>query len=68
MSTAFLDRLAEQLRSRRSAVCRRAISRILTDVKARFEAGGYPNEPEAERDFRMRVESEPACRETEPDK
>lgn len=63
MSAAFLDHLAEQLRSRRSAVCRRAISRILTAVKNRFGAGDYPSQPEAERDFRMRVEAKPACQE-----
>jgi hypothetical protein len=68
MSTAFLDHLAEQLRSRRSAVCRRAISRILTAVKGRFEAGGYPSPPEAERDFRMRVEAEAACQDRKSEK
>jgi hypothetical protein len=68
MSAAFLDHLAEQLRSRRSAVCRRAISRILTAAKDRFEAGDYPSQPEAERDFRMRVQAEPACQERKSEK
>jgi hypothetical protein len=68
MTTKFLDRLAEQLRARRSAACRRAISRILTAVKSRFEAGDYPSQPEAERDFRTQVEAEPACREAKPEK
>jgi hypothetical protein len=68
MSTAFLDQLAEQLRSRRSAACRRAMSRILTLVKDRFEAGEYPSQPEAERDFRVRVAAEPACQEAQPEK
>jgi len=64
MTTEFLDRLAEQLRVRRSPACRRAIGRILTVVKNRFEAGGYLNQAEAERDLRTQVEAEPACRET----
>jgi hypothetical protein len=68
MTTEFLDQLAEQLLARRSAACRRAISRILTAVKSRFEAGAYPGQPEAERDLRMRVEAELACREAKPKK
>jgi hypothetical protein len=68
MGTEFLDHLAEQLRARRSAVCRRAISRILTAVKARFDAGAYPSQSEAERDLRTRVGAEPACREAKPEK
>jgi predicted transcriptional regulator len=68
MSTEFLDRLAKQLRARRSAVCRRAIGRILTAVRERFEAGDYPSLPEAERDFRTLVEAEPSCSGTQSDK
>jgi hypothetical protein len=68
MTAEFLDRLAEQLRARRSPACRRAISRVLTAVKNRFEAGEYLNQPEAERDLRTRVEAEPACREAKPEK
>jgi predicted transcriptional regulator len=68
MTTEFLDHLAEQLRARRSAACRRAINRILTAVKSRFDAGDYPGQPEAERDFRARVEAESACREAKPEK
>jgi hypothetical protein len=68
MNTLFLDHLAEQLRSGRSAVCRRAMSRILTAVKKAFEAGEYPSRPEAERDFRMKVEAEPACQKRPSDK
>jgi hypothetical protein len=68
MSTLFLEHLAKQLRSGRSAICRRAISRILTAVKDRFEAGEYPSQPEAERDFRKRVEAEPVCQERESEK
>jgi hypothetical protein len=65
MSTQFLDRLAEQLRTRRNAACRRAIGRILSTVKERFESGQYQSQPEAERDFRKRVDAEPSCREAE---
>jgi hypothetical protein len=68
MTTEFLDHLAEQLRARRSPACRRAISRILTAVKNRFEAGEYLDQPEAERDFRTRVEAEEACGEAKPGK
>jgi hypothetical protein len=68
MTTEFLDHLAEQLRTRRSAACRRAIGRILTSVKSRFEAGDYPSQPEAERDFRVQVEAELACREAKPER
>ena len=67
MNTEFLDRLAEQLRSRKSAACRRAIGRILSDVKRCCEEGVYDSKPEAERSFRALVEKEPACRESNPE-
>ncbi len=67
MTTEFLDRLAEQLRSRKSAACRRAIGRILTGVKKQCEEGVYASKPEAERAFRALVEKEPACRECNPE-
>jgi hypothetical protein len=61
MNTEFLDRLANELRARQTAACRRAISRILSAVKERCAEGGYANQPEAERDFRERVAAEPLC-------
>ena len=67
MNTEFLDRLAEQLRLHKSAACRRAIGRILADVKKRYEEGAYASKPEAERAFRGLVEKEPACRESAPE-
>jgi hypothetical protein len=67
MNTKFLDRLAEQLRSRKNAACRRAIGRILTGVKKQCEEGVYASKPEAERAFRALVEKEPACRESDPE-
>jgi hypothetical protein len=62
MNAAFLDRLAEQLRSRRSPACRRAIGRILSNVKSGWEEGKYYDGAEAERAFRELVEKERVCR------
>jgi hypothetical protein len=58
MSTEFLDRLASQLKIGKSAVSRRAIERILDDLKKRYEKGQYQSPIEAERDFRKLVEGE----------
>jgi hypothetical protein len=51
MNAAFLDRLAEQLRSRRSPACRRAIGRILSNGKSGWEEGKYYDEAEADEPF-----------------
>jgi len=55
MSTEFLDHLAEQLRSGKSAACRRAILRILSTMKERWQRGEYESKAEAERAFRELV-------------
>lgn len=55
MTSEFLNQLAGQFRKGRSAACGRAIQRILTLVVARFEAGKYPGQVEAESDFRKLV-------------
>jgi hypothetical protein len=58
MSTEFLDRLASQLKIGKSAVSRRAIERILDDIKKGYENSQYQSPVEAERDFRQLVERE----------
>lgn len=55
MTSEFLNQLAAQLRQGRSAACGRSIQQILTLVAARFEAGKYPSQVEAESEFRMLV-------------
>ena len=62
MSTDFLDRLATQLKTNKSALCRRAIQRILAVAKKNFEEGKYRNEVEAEADVRHLVEREKGCK------
>jgi hypothetical protein len=42
MSTSFLDRLATQLKSNKSAACRRAIQRILDVVKKKSKMASTP--------------------------
>ena len=61
VSTDFLDRLATQLKANKSAVCRRAIQRILAVVKKNVEDGKYKNEVEAEADFRQLVDRDEGC-------
>jgi hypothetical protein len=55
MTSAFLNYLAGQLRKGRSAACGRSIQQILTLVAARFEAGKYPSQVEAESELRKLV-------------
>jgi hypothetical protein len=62
MSTNFLDHLATQLKTNKSAACRRAIQRILDVVKQKYENGEYASQPEAESNFRNLVEKEQACK------
>jgi hypothetical protein len=57
MSTEFLDRLASQLKIGKDATHRRAIERVLDEVKKRYENGLDGNPPEAEREFRGLVEA-----------
>jgi hypothetical protein len=47
--------MAQQLRKGKSAACGRSIQQVLTLVVARFEAGKYPSQAEAESDFRKLV-------------
>jgi hypothetical protein len=62
VSRDFLDRLATQLKAGKSAVCRRAIQRILAVVKKNFEDGKYENDVEAEADFRQLVDRDEGCK------
>ncbi len=62
VSTDFLDRLATQLKTNKSALCRRAIQRILAVVKKNFEDGRYKNDVEAEADFRQLVDRDEGCK------
>jgi hypothetical protein len=62
MDTAFLDRLAQQLRIDKTPSCRRAINRIFEQIKKRYEDGKYDTAMAAESDFREFVKNEPACR------
>ena len=62
VSTDFLDRLATQLKTNKSAVCCRAIQRILAFVEKNFEDGKYKNDVEAEADFRQLVDPDEGCK------
>jgi hypothetical protein len=61
MDTAFLDRLAQQLRIDKSPSCRRAINRILEQMKKRCKDGKYGTSMAAESDFREFVDKERVC-------
>jgi hypothetical protein len=61
MDTEFLNRLAQQLKINKSPACRRAINRILEDVKKRCENAEYGDPREAESAFRKFVEDERSC-------
>jgi hypothetical protein len=62
MNVEFLDRLASQLKAEKSPACRRAINRILDEMKQRCEDGKYNTPMAAESAFRESVEKEQACR------
>jgi hypothetical protein len=62
MDTAFLDRLATQLKVGKNAACRRAIERILVRIKAHCESGQYQTPTDAENEFRRLVETDLACK------
>jgi hypothetical protein len=62
MDTEFLTQLAHQLRVGKTPSCRRAINRILEEMKKRCENGEYDTPVSAESAFRESVESERPCR------
>ena len=61
MDTRFLDQLAQHLLKGKSPACRRAIGRLLTEMKERCERDEYESQAEAERTFRKLVDTEPTC-------
>ena len=61
MPTQFLNYLAAELKTDKSAACRRAIQRILAMVKKNYEAGEYSSKTEAEHAFRRFVQRQGTC-------
>jgi hypothetical protein len=61
MNTGFLEQLARQLRIGKTPGCRRAINRILEDMKKRCENGEYKTPMAAESAFREFVENQRSC-------
>jgi len=61
MNSQYRDQLAHQLRIGKSPSCRRAINRILEDLKKRCENGEYDTPMAAESVFRESVEKERSC-------
>ncbi len=59
MTSQFLTQLADQLKHGKNPAQRRAIQRVLPLVTARFEAGHYCGQVEAESELRKLVEQ--AC-------
>jgi len=56
--TEYLNQLADQLKIDKTPSCRRAINRILAEVKARCDNGEYDNPMAAESAFRKLVEDD----------
>lgn len=61
MDTAFLSRLAKVLKMGKSAPCQRAIERLLTNVKKRYEKGDFETAADAESVLRELVNKELIC-------
>jgi len=61
MDTTFLTQLAHQLRIGKIPGCRRAINRILEEMKTRCENGEFDKPKAAESAFREFAESELSC-------
>jgi hypothetical protein len=62
MNVEFLDQVAHQLRINKTPSCRRAINRILEEIKSRCENGKFDTPMAAESAFRESVEKEQTCR------
>lgn len=65
MGTEYLDQLARQLKVNKNPACRRAINRILAEIKKRCGRGEYTSLTEAELAFRKFVEDDRACQKAE---
>jgi hypothetical protein len=63
--TEYLDQLADQLKVDKTPACRRAINRILAEMKTRCENGEYSTPMQAESAFRGFVEDDRTCRKTQ---
>jgi hypothetical protein len=61
MDSEFLTRLAHQLRAGKTPVCRRAINRILEEMKKRWDNEEYDSPMAAESAFRRFAENELSC-------
>ena len=61
LDTAFLAQFVHQLRIGKPPSCRRAINRILEEMKRRCDNGEYMTPMAAESAFRDFVENERAC-------
>jgi hypothetical protein len=61
MDTAFLSRLAKVLKIGKSMPCQRAIERLLTNVKKRYENGEFESAAAAEGVLRALVNRELIC-------
>ena len=62
--TEYLDQLAHQLKIDKTPACRRAINRILAEMKRRCEKREYDSPMAAESAFRKFVEDERTCQKT----
>jgi hypothetical protein len=59
--TQFLERLAQVLKAGKNPACQRAIGRLLTSMKKRYEDGEYESPSQAEAAFRRLVDEESPC-------
>jgi hypothetical protein len=66
MDTTFLDQLAHLLKIDKTAACRRAINRLLVEMKRHCDAGEYVDQAEAEDEFRKRIADESTCHQQPP--
>jgi hypothetical protein len=64
--TEYLDQLAHQLKIDKTPACRRAINRILAEMKRHREKSEYDSPMAAESAFRKFVQVERACQKTNP--
>jgi hypothetical protein len=61
MDTEYLDQLAHQWKIDKTPACRRAINRILEEIRKRCENGEYSDPTEAESGFRKFVDDGRCC-------
>jgi hypothetical protein len=62
MDTEFLDRLAKVLKTGKTAACQRAIERLLSTMKKRYEDGEFESPSKGELAFRALVDAESTCK------